>query len=107
MKESSILKFRSLLETHGLACKPLEAVDAHLGNLGLPLRQGTLAHASIVHAPSSTKHGWQVRSGAGHDHTGQHDRRDAGRAPAAWQGKSMIGDAGYNDANKREGLAQR
>lgn len=53
--ETTILKFRRLLETHDLAGPLLEAVNAHLGNKGLLLRQGTIVDATIIHAPSSTK----------------------------------------------------
>ncbi len=53
--ETTILKFRRLLEQHGLAAKMLEAVNAHLSGKGLLLRQGTIVDATIIHAPSSTK----------------------------------------------------
>lgn len=53
--ESTILNFRRLLETHQLAAGILAAVNAHLGDRGLLLRQGTIVDATIIHAPSSTK----------------------------------------------------
>jgi transposase, IS5 family len=53
--ETTILKFRRFLEQHGLAAKILEAVNAHLGQRGLLLRQGTIVDATIMQAPSSTK----------------------------------------------------
>ena len=53
--ETTILKFRRLLEKHALAGKLLEAVNAHLGKKGLLLRQGTIVDATIIHAPSSIK----------------------------------------------------
>lgn len=53
--ETTISKFRRFLEQHGLAAKILEAVNAHLGQQGLLLRQGTIVDATIIHAPSSTK----------------------------------------------------
>ena len=53
--ETTILKFRRFLEKHGLAVKMLEAVNAHLGEKGLLLRQGTIVDATIIQAPSSTK----------------------------------------------------
>jgi transposase, IS5 family len=53
--ETTILKFRRLLEQHGLAVKILETVNAHLGQQGLLLRQGTIVDATIIQAPSSTK----------------------------------------------------
>jgi len=53
--ETTILKFRRFLEQHGLAVKILEAVNVHLGQQGLLLRQGTIVDATIIQAPSSTK----------------------------------------------------
>ena len=53
--ETTILKFRRLLEQQGLAVKILEAVNAHLGQQGLLLRQGTIVDATIIQPPSSTK----------------------------------------------------
>ncbi len=53
--ETTILNFRRLLETHGLAPKILEAVNADLGDRGMMMRQGTIVDATLIHAPSSTK----------------------------------------------------
>lgn len=53
--ETTILKFRRFLEQRGLAQKMFEAVNAHLGDQQLLLRQGTIVDATIIHAPSSTK----------------------------------------------------
>lgn len=53
--ETTILNFRRLLETHGLAEKLFERVNAHLQRKGLSLRSGTIVDATIISAPSSTK----------------------------------------------------
>jgi transposase, IS5 family len=53
--ETTILNFRRLLETHGLAEKLFKQVNAHLQRKGLSLRSGTIVDATIVSAPSSTK----------------------------------------------------
>ena len=53
--ETTILNFRHLLEKHELAPKLLAAVNEHLGDKGLLLRQGTIVDATIIHAPPSTK----------------------------------------------------
>ena len=53
--ETTILHFRRLLETHGLAKKILAKANAHLGRKGLSLRGGTIVDATIIAAPSSTK----------------------------------------------------
>ncbi|HXF46354.1 MAG TPA: IS5 family transposase [Burkholderiaceae bacterium] len=53
--ETTILNFRRLLETHGLAEKLFKQVNAHLQRKGLSLRSGTIVDATIIDAPSSTK----------------------------------------------------
>lgn len=53
--ETTILKFRHLLEKHGLGGKILEIVNGHLARRGLDYRAGTIVDATIVSAPSSTK----------------------------------------------------
>ncbi|WP_240989848.1 IS5-like element IS1646 family transposase, partial [Xanthomonas campestris] len=53
--ETTILNFRRLLETHGLAARMLEAVNAHLARKGQSLRSGTIVDATLIAAPSSTK----------------------------------------------------
>jgi len=53
--ETTILNFRRLLETHGLAEKIFKQVNAHLQRKGLSLRSGTIVDATIISAPSSTK----------------------------------------------------
>jgi IS5 family transposase len=134
--ETTILKFRRLLEAHDLANKLLEAVNAHLGNKGLLLRQGTIVDATIIHAPSSTKNkegkrdpemhqtkkgnqyffgmkahiGVDVASGLVHTvTTTPANAADVTQTERLLHGKekSVWGDAGYTGANKREGLAER
>lgn len=53
--ETTILKFRHLLEKHGLSQKLFEGINGELRRQGLLLQQGTLVDASILSAPSSTK----------------------------------------------------
>jgi len=53
--ETTILKFRHLLERHGLAMAILEEINALLVERGLILRQGTMVDATLVAAPTSTK----------------------------------------------------
>jgi IS5 family transposase len=53
--ETTILKFRHLLERHDLAAALLEEINALLGERGLILRQGTMVDATLVAAPTSTK----------------------------------------------------
>ena len=53
--ETTILNFRRLLETHGLAAELFEQVNRHLARKGQSLRAGTIVDATIINAPSSTK----------------------------------------------------
>lgn len=53
---TTLLKFRRLLEQHDLTAAILAEVNAHLSERGLLMRQGTVLDATIIAAPSSTKH---------------------------------------------------
>jgi IS5 family transposase len=53
--ESTILKFRHLLEEHKLADQILGLVNTKLSERGLLLKEGTAIDATLIAAPSSTK----------------------------------------------------
>ena len=53
--ESTILRFRHLLEEHKLASEILKTINALLQAKGLLLRAGTVVDATLIAAPSSTK----------------------------------------------------
>ena len=53
--ESTILRFRHLLEAHNLSVQILATVNATLTAKGLLLKQGTVVDATLIAAPSSTK----------------------------------------------------
>ncbi len=53
--ESTILRFRHLLERHDLAPDMLRVVNDLLGHKGLLLKAGTVVDATLISAPSSTK----------------------------------------------------
>ena len=53
--ESTILRFRHLLEQHQLAPQILASVNARLMARGLLLKSGTVVDATLIAAPSSTK----------------------------------------------------
>lgn len=59
--ETTILKFRHLLEQHQLTERLFAAVQGLLEAKGLLLKSGTIVDATILHAPSSTKNGSQTR----------------------------------------------
>ena len=53
--ETTILRFRHVLEKHKLAERILATVNLLLGAKGLMLRSGTVVDATLISAPSSTK----------------------------------------------------
>jgi len=53
--ETTICKFRHLLEAHGLGERIFREVNAHLESRGMRLSEGTIVDATIINAPSSTK----------------------------------------------------
>jgi len=59
--EITLLDFRHLLEKHELTEKLFAEVNDHLADQGITLRSGTLEHATIIDAPSSTKNKAKVR----------------------------------------------
>ncbi len=53
--ETTVCKFRHLLETHDLGQRLFEEVGRHLQANGLKVSTGTIVDATIISAPSSTK----------------------------------------------------
>ena len=53
--ESTILRFRHLLEAHSLSLQILATVNATLSAKDLLLKSGTVVSATLIAAPSSTK----------------------------------------------------
>jgi len=53
--ESTLLRFRHMLEAHDLSIQILATVNATLSAKGLLLKQGTVVDATLIAAPSSTK----------------------------------------------------
>ena len=60
--ETTICRFRHLLEKHELGGAMLDTVNHHLASRGIKITTGTIVDATIIHAPSSTK-----------NHTGERD----------------------------------
>lgn len=134
--ETTILKFRRLLEKHDLAAKILSAVNAHLEGLGMLMRHGTIVDATLISAPSSTKNkegkrdpdmhqtrkgqqyyfgmkahiGVDVESGLVHTATcTAANVADITEAAKLLHGKEAMAfaDAGYTGVEKREELKDR
>ena len=53
--ETTILRFRHLLEAHSLSEQMLSTINATLSAQGLMLKTGTVVDATLIAAPSSTK----------------------------------------------------
>lgn len=53
--ETTLCKFRHLLEAHDLGARLFELIGEHLDEAGLKVRTGTIVDATIIDAPSSTK----------------------------------------------------
>jgi IS5 family transposase len=59
--ETTILRFRRLLEQHELCGQILDTVNHYLGSKGLRISTGTIVDATIIAAPSSTKNSKKER----------------------------------------------
>ena len=53
--ETTVCKFRHLLEPHDPRRGPFEEVGHHLQEQGMQVSSGTMVDATIIEAPSSTK----------------------------------------------------
>lgn len=58
---TTLLKFRRLLETHGLTKKIFATINGYLAAKGLTLKEGTIVDATLIAAPPSTKNGDKAR----------------------------------------------
>ncbi len=128
--ETTVCKFRHLLERHGLASELFAAVGEHLKQHGMQLSQGTIVDATIIAAPPSTKSKGKTRDAEMHQtkkgnqwhfgmkaHIGVDERTglvhtvvstaanvaDVTEVPNLLHGKELhvFGDAGYTGAQKR------
>jgi len=59
--ETTILRFRHLLEENDLTKAIFEEIGSLLDERGLLLKRGTIVEATIIHAPSSTKNATRSR----------------------------------------------
>jgi transposase, IS5 family len=64
--ETTVCKFRHLLEQHGLGRVLFDEVTEHLRAQGLAVSTGTIVDATIIAAPSSTKNATGTRDPAMH-----------------------------------------
>ena len=59
--ETTMCRFRHLLEAHDLGARVFEEVLRHLESKGLKVSTGTIVDATVIHAPSSTKNAGKAR----------------------------------------------
>jgi len=59
--ETTICKFRHLLEKHELTARLFTVTEKYLSERGLLVREGTIVDATIINAPSSTKNKSRAR----------------------------------------------
>jgi transposase, IS5 family len=59
--ETTVCRFRHLLEAHDLGQKLFDEVQRHLAAKGLKVATGTIVDATIINAPSSTKNADKAR----------------------------------------------
>jgi IS5 family transposase len=129
--ESTILRFRHLLEAHGLSAQVFAAINTTLAGHGLMLKTGTVVDATLIAAPTSTKNktgerdpemhsakkgkqwyfgmkahiGVDADSGLVHTVVGTAANvSDVTQGHALLHGQEdcVFGDAGYQGAHKRE-----
>src|SRR6516162_881238 len=59
--ETTVCRFRHLLEEHDLGRQLFDEVQQHLAVKGLKVATGTIVDATIINAPSSTKNAGKAR----------------------------------------------
>ncbi len=59
--ETTVCRFRHLLEEHDLGQQLFDEVQRHLAAKGLKVATGTIVDATIINAPSSTKNADKAR----------------------------------------------
>jgi transposase, IS5 family len=59
--ETTMCRFRHLLEEHDLGRRLFDEVQQHLATRGLKIATGTIVDATIINAPSSTKNAHKTR----------------------------------------------
>ena len=59
--ETTVCRFRHLLEAHDLGRRLFDEVQRHLAAKGLKVATGTIVDAAIINAPSSTKNAEKAR----------------------------------------------
>lgn len=88
--ETTICNFRNLLQHHGLFEKILSAINKHLEQKGLLMKEGTAVDATLITAPSSTKN--------------QSGKRDPEMSSTQKNGKWHFGMKAHVGVDQKSGL---
>ena len=133
---TTLLKFRRLLEAHGLTRKLFGAINAQLESVGLLLRQGSIVDATLIAAAPSTKNRSRSRDPEMHQSKKGNPWHFGMKAPVSVDADSglvhtvvgtagnvsdvtvteqllhgeeevVFADAGYTGAPKRDGLTNK
>ena len=75
--ETTILRFRHLLEQHELCGQMLDTVNLYLDSKGIKITTGTIVDATIIAAPSSTKNAKKERDAEMHQNLFRIRQRNA------------------------------
>ena len=97
---TTLLKFRRLLETHQLTESIFNAINAHLAEKGLLLREGTIVDATLIAAPPSTKN--QEGKRDERDASGEERQSVAFRHEGAYRRRCPVRLGAYGDRHRRQ-----
>ena len=102
--ETTVCRFRHLLEEHDLGRQLFDEVQRHLADKGLKVATGTIVDATIISAPSSAKNAAKARDPEMHQtkkgnqadpcggrHAGQCRRQHGVAAALTWQRDPRVG----------------
>src|SRR5438309_9223854 len=92
--ETTVCRFRHLLETHDLGQQLFDEVQRHLAAKGLKVATGTIVDATIIDAPSSTKNAEGTRPRDAPDQEGK---------PVVFRHEGAFGGGQPHEADPRRG----
>jgi IS5 family transposase len=95
--ETTILKFRHLLEQHGLTAKMMNLINDTLEQRGLPLKGGTMVDAAIIHAAPSTRNKDKARDPDMHQTKKGNQWYFGMKVHVGADGQAVFGDKAYAD----------
>src|SRR6201982_283743 len=88
--ETTVCRFRHLLEAHDLGRRLFDEVQRHLAAKGLKVATGTIVDATIINAPSSTKNADKARDPEMHQTKKGHQCTFGMKAPFGVDARSKL-----------------